>query len=128
MTDTRNSLNNIFVLFPTVVQLATPHRVPPQVSAIHFLVSNILGIGFGPTVIALTTDYGLSDESAVGHPIAIVAVVGYGLAIVILFFALKPFVARTTSILVEIDDGISTNREIREPRKKLRRLRPFKSE
>jgi hypothetical protein len=119
MTDTQKSLNNNFVLFPTVVQLATPIRIRAQVSAIHLLVSNLLGIGFGPTVIALTTDYGFSDESAVAHPIAIVAVVGYGLAMVILLFALKPLAVRTTSILVEIDDGISTNREIREPRKKL---------
>jgi len=51
--------NLYFVLFPTVLQMATPNKMRGQVSAIHLLAANLVGIGFGPTAIALITDYGL---------------------------------------------------------------------
>lgn len=85
-----------FVLFPTVIQMATPNRMRGQVSAIHLLIGNFLGIGFGPTSIALVTDYIFKDEMAIGHSIALVGVVTYLVATVTLMLALRPFSRKLT--------------------------------
>lgn len=87
-----------FVLFPTVIQMATPNRMRAQVSAIHLLIGNLIGIGFGPTSVALITDYYFQDEMAVGHSMAIVGFLGYGLAVILLGFSLKPFLSRQNSM------------------------------
>ena len=86
------------VLFPTVVQMATPHPIRAQVSAILLMVTNLVGIGFGPTAIALITDYGFQNDLAVGHSIAIVGVLAFALGAGILSTAIKPFIQRTTAV------------------------------
>ena len=91
-----------FVLYPTVIQMATPNRMRAQISAIHLLVGNLAGIGFGPTVIALVTDYGFQDEMAVGHSIVIVGVLAYGIGALALLKALKPF----TKEVVALNSGV----------------------
>jgi len=71
--------------------MGTPNRIRAQASAIYLLIGNMVGIGFGPTVVALITDYGFKDEMAVGHAIAITGVVCFILGSVILCRAFKPF-------------------------------------
>ena len=87
-----------FVLYPTVIQMATPNRMRAQISAIHLLAGNLVGIGLGPTVIALVTDYGFKDEMAVGHSIVVVGVLAYSVGALALVKALKPFVAEVVSL------------------------------
>ena len=82
------------VLFPTIIQMATPSPIRAQVSATLLMFSNLVGIGLGPTVIALITDYGFGDELAVGHSIAIVGVVAFVLSTSLLRGAIKPFIQR----------------------------------
>lgn len=91
----------ISVLLPTVIQLATPNRIRAQVSAIYLLVINLVGIGFGPTVIALITDYGFGDDNAVGHSIAIVAVFCFSGACVLLWRCHSSFQQRVKDVLNE---------------------------
>jgi len=79
------------VLSPTIIQLATPNRMRAQMSAIYLLVVNLVGIGFGPTVVALITDYGFENELAVGKSIVITAIVACSIGGFLLFKALKPF-------------------------------------
>ena len=81
----------ISVLLPTVIQLATPNRIRAQASAIYLLAINLVGIGLGPTVIALITDYVFHNDKAVGHSIAIVAAVCFSLATLILMRAKKAY-------------------------------------
>ena len=61
------------------LQFVTPNHMRAQVSAIYLFVLNFLGIGLGPTAVAMVTDYVLEDESAVGVSIA---VVGTGAAVI----------------------------------------------
>ena len=89
------------VLFPTVILMATPHVIRAQVSALNLLVVNLVGIGFGPVIIALITDYVFQDEMAVGHSIAVVGVLAYSIGAGILFFAIKPFKQRVKAIIAE---------------------------
>lgn len=82
------------VLLPTVIQMGTPNRIRAQASAIYLLVGNLVGIGFGPTAIALITDYVFKDNLAVGHAIAITGVVCFTVGTLILCRAFKPFKAQ----------------------------------
>jgi sugar phosphate permease len=89
------------ILFPTAILMATPHFIRAQVSALNLLVVNLVGIGFGPMTIALVTDYVFKDEMAVGHSIAIVGVLAYGIGACILFFAIKPIRQRVITVIAE---------------------------
>lgn len=53
------------------LQLMTPNRLRGQVAALYFLVANLLGLGAGPTVLAITTDYVFASDAAIGKSIAL---------------------------------------------------------
>ncbi|MBT6265240.1 MAG: MFS transporter [Halieaceae bacterium] len=85
-----------FAAFPfgaaaAAIQLATPTRLRAQMSAVYLFVLNLAGIGFGPTLVALITDYGFDDTSRVGWSLAIVGAIAAPLGAVALHFAIKPF-------------------------------------
>mgnify|MGYP006432153621 CR=1 FL=1 len=79
------------VLFPTIIQLATPSEFRGQMSAIHLMAINLIGPGLGPTIVALVTDFVFQDNMAIGHSIAIVGLAAYGFATITMLFALRPF-------------------------------------
>ena len=56
----------------------TPNQLRAQVTALYYFVINVLGLTLGPTLVALVTDYGFQDESALRYSISIVSV-GAGL-------------------------------------------------
>ena len=85
------TLTVLGVIPPTVTQMATPARIRGQVSALYLLIVNLVGLGFGPTAIALVTDNIFQDELAVGHSIAVIGVLACGFGAALLFFAVKPF-------------------------------------
>lgn len=71
------ALASFFASFPiatsaTALQIMAPKRMRAQFSALFLFTSNIIGLGFGTTLIALITDNVFMDESAVGYSIAIV--------------------------------------------------------
>ena len=55
------------------LQLMTPNRMRGQVMALYMLASNLIGLGLGPTVIAVTTDYVFGYDAAIGKSIAVCA-------------------------------------------------------
>jgi MFS family permease len=57
---------------PAIIQEVTPNRMRGQAIAIYLLLGGLLGIGFGPTSIALVTDQVFKDDAAL--PYSIVAV------------------------------------------------------
>ena len=57
------------------LQLMTPNRMRGQVMAVYSLVANLIGLGLGPTVIALTTDYVFGYDEAIGKSIAVCALI-----------------------------------------------------
>lgn len=57
------------------LQLMTPNRMRGQVMAVYGLSSNLIGLGLGPTVIAMTTDYVFGYDEAIGKSIALCAVI-----------------------------------------------------
>lgn len=57
------------------LQLMTPNRMRGQVMALYLLTANIIGLGLGPTIIAVTTDYVFGYDGAIGKSIALCSLV-----------------------------------------------------
>jgi hypothetical protein len=60
-------------------------------SAIYLFFLNLIGIGFGPTLVALCTDYVFGSDAAVGYSIALVAGISAPLAALFLWWGLAAF-------------------------------------
>lgn len=60
------------------LMMYTPNQLRAQVTALYYFVINVLGLTLGPTLVALVTDYGFQDESALRYSMSIVSV-GAGL-------------------------------------------------
>lgn len=67
-----------------VIQLMTPNQMRGQAVALYFLGTNLLGLGLGPTAVALITDYVFQDDAAIGKSIALSAAILVPLAIIII--------------------------------------------
>lgn len=73
------------------VQVITPSRMRATGSAIYLFFLNLVGIGFGPTLVALVTDFGFANDAALGWSIAIVCTVTAPVAALILWAGLRGF-------------------------------------
>lgn len=71
---------------PAILQEITPNRMRGVQHALAVLTVNLVGLGLGPTLIALITDFGLKDEArlgaalAIGAPLMLAVSAGFGLA------------------------------------------------
>jgi len=70
------------------IQLMTPNRMRGQVMALFLLTANLIGLGLGPTVIALATDYIFGYDAAIGKSIALCTVILCPIAALILWRSL----------------------------------------
>ncbi|MBL8771573.1 MAG: MFS transporter [Phenylobacterium sp.] len=57
-------------LIMTALQAVAPNQLRGQLTALFSLVTNLLGVATGPTVVAMLTDYLYRDEMAVGWSLA----------------------------------------------------------
>lgn len=80
-----------FGVGPAALQVVTPNQMRAQVSAIYVLVVGIIGLAFGPTSVALLTDYVFADPDAVGKSISVVALVVGPLSALLFALALSPY-------------------------------------
>ena len=69
-----------------------PARMRGQVSAVYAFVINLIGLGLGPTAVAVFTDYVFHDDNMVGYSLLVVSVTAHLLAALILWTGLRPFV------------------------------------
>ena len=74
---------------PAALQPITPNRMRAQVSALYLLSVNLIGLGIGPTFVALMTDYLYKDPALVGHSLATVAAITAPLSALILYTGLN---------------------------------------
>ncbi len=58
---------------PSAIGAVTPNEMRGQVSALYLLVINLLGLGLGPTLPALLTDFVFADEAKLGLSLALTA-------------------------------------------------------
>ena len=80
-----------FGIAPAAIQVITPNQMRAQISAIYLFVANIIGLGLGPTVVALITDYVFADDMAVRCSLAIVGGTVAPLAAISLALGLKHY-------------------------------------
>ena len=73
------------------LQLMTPGHLRARMTALYFLVANLIGLGLGPTLVALVTDYVLHDEASLRYAMAGVSAVVLPASALILTLGLKPF-------------------------------------
>ncbi len=73
------------------LQELMPNRMRGQAVALYAVVSNLIGLGLGPTAVALLTDYAFGDESKLRYSLLIVAFVCHLIITTTLWLSLKPY-------------------------------------
>lgn len=56
----------------SAIQLVTPNRMRGMASSLYILTITVIGLGVGPTAVAMITDYVFGDPARVGESLAIV--------------------------------------------------------
>lgn len=73
------------------LQVITPNQMRGQVTALWLFLFNFVGYGFGPTCIALITDYVFRDEGRLGEALATASAVLGVVAILSIWYGMKPY-------------------------------------
>ncbi len=74
-----------------VVQEVTPPLMRAQASAFFLFIVNIIGLGMGPSIVALVTQYVFADDQAVGYSLALVSSVALSLAAILIASSMQPY-------------------------------------
>jgi MFS family permease len=80
-----------FGIAPAAIQEIMPAAMRGQASSLYLLVVNLIGLGIGPTAVALCTQYLFRRDDALQYSLALVSSVACALAAVVLSRSLKPF-------------------------------------
>jgi len=73
------------------IQEIMPNQVRALASSIFLFFLNLIGIGLGPTIVALFTDYVFKDESMIRYSIVMLYLIGGLFTFLLTFLALKPY-------------------------------------
>jgi MFS family permease len=85
-------------LAPAALNFITPNQLRGQVIALYLFAVNLVGLGFGPTFVALITDYGFGDPAAIRYSLAIFAVVISALAMLSLVWGMAAYRERAEAM------------------------------
>lgn len=80
-----------FGVAPAAIQQIMPNEMRGQASAVYLFVINLIGLGIGPTAVAMTTDYVFHDDNAVNYSLMIVCTIAHVIAGILLWAGRKPF-------------------------------------
>lgn len=80
-----------FGVAPAAIQQIMPNEMRGQASAIYLFVINLIGLGIGPTAVAMTTDYIFHDDGAVRYSLAIITTIAHIVSSLLLWAGLRPF-------------------------------------
>ena len=80
-----------FGVAPAAIQEIMPNPMRGQASALYLFVITLVGLGVGPTAVALMTDYVFRDDQALRYSLLIISVTAAGLAVLLLGASLKPY-------------------------------------
>lgn len=69
------------------LQITTPARMRGRVSAVYLLVFNLLGLGFGPSIVAALTDFVFRDEMLVGTSMIVTYLVFAPVGVLLMLWA-----------------------------------------
>jgi MFS family permease len=80
-----------FGVAPAAIQRMMPNAMRAQATALYLFVINLIGMGLGPTAVALMTDGVFKDENAVNLSLLVVCLAADTAAIALLWAALNPY-------------------------------------
>lgn len=80
-----------FGVAPAAIQQMMPNTMRGQASAIYLFVVNLIGLGMGPTAVAMTTEFIFADDKMVRYSLLIVGTGAHIVAAILLWAGLKPF-------------------------------------
>ena len=78
-------------IIPSGLQIIVPNRMRGQVSAIYLFINNIIGLGFGPTLVGLFTDYVFKDDASLNLSLVSTACISMPLAVVLFSYGLRHY-------------------------------------
>jgi hypothetical protein len=88
---------NIVILFlapgpqNAALQVITPNQMRGQITAVWLFLFNFVGYGFGPTTIAVITDYVFKDEARLGDAMSLAFAVLGTIAFLSIWYGMKPY-------------------------------------
>ena len=87
------------------LQTITPPHFRGQAGASFLLIGNILGLGFGPLLVALLTDYVFSDQSMVHYSLQVFALTTMPLSAILLWRVRSYFAIENTTSDADLTDA-----------------------
>jgi MFS family permease len=73
------------------LQIVTPNQMRGQVTALFLFIYNVIGIGLGPTFVALFTDFVFHSESLLGRAIMVASLIMGTSTALIMWAGVKPY-------------------------------------
>lgn len=83
--------NMPFPCAATSLQLIVPNRARAQISAVYVTFTTLVGLGVGPTVIGLMTDFVFRDPADIRYSMSVMIGVAAPLMVVMMLVAMKPY-------------------------------------
>jgi MFS family permease len=80
-----------FGIAAAAIQQMMPNPMRGQASAVYLFIINMIGLGLGPTAVAVCTQYIFRRDDAVNYSLLVVHLVALSLAAILLGGGLKPF-------------------------------------
>ena len=80
-----------FGVAPAAIQEMMPNRMRGQAAAIYLFVVNLIGLGLGPTAVALCTDYVFCHDMMLCASLLIVSTAGGLISTLLRWLGLNPF-------------------------------------
>jgi MFS family permease len=80
-----------FGIAPAAIQQMMPASMRGQASAVYLFILNLIGLGIGPSAVAMCTQYLFRRDTAVNYSLLIVSVTACLLSAALLASGLKPF-------------------------------------
>lgn len=91
MAPTVFCLSMPFGVAPAAIQEIMPSAMRGQASAIYLFVITLIGLGIGPTAVALVTDYLFADDQALRYSLLIVSTLAVASSLLLLAKGLQPY-------------------------------------
>ena len=97
------ALASFFVPLPmgvmtTTMQFVTPNNMRGVVAGMYVVTTNVIGLGLGPTLVALCTDYVFADPTAVANSLGLVCFFIGPISVAFLLLGRKPYIARAREL------------------------------
>lgn len=80
-----------FGVAPAAITQIMPNPMRGQAAAIYLFVINLIGLGIGPTAVALTTDYVFRSDQMVNYSLCAVSAAAHIISTLLLWMGLKPY-------------------------------------